>query len=429
MIVANHNTNNVSEYSDAKIALTIPTGRPRVRKVVKSFLENAEHFGYDPKQFSIYLSVDLVYQKRDHKDFKLDEDIEKRVNRVEYLFEDERNDFGERIKRDSGVEKDVIDTMFMGSRGYSKQRNVAVLRAAEDGNDYAICFDDDEDPIIPVMEEDRTLRWEYLDFFTPHIRELSNGADITRGPYMGYLSPIPSDFEKDIPEKIRRNLGQALDPGSDVIDGGSFLGLMNKIRYLSDDELNDPKAPFDVENGVTGKHIYAGNMGINLNSIRNGNVPLFYTPPSARGEDTIFALQLEDLVVREVPAYIFHDPFDMYPNISEGEIPDRLENIGVNSGTKKRFSLALIGWLKYAPILIAMTSKSTHERNDRISEMLGKIGEPTEQLAKILDCPQLSTCKDVLKKYSDNLESHMNELRSVQENWRAKIAPNIGILV
>jgi len=51
-------------HIDAKIALTIPTGRPRVGHVVNSFLENAEFYGYDPGQFSVYLSIDLAYQNK-----------------------------------------------------------------------------------------------------------------------------------------------------------------------------------------------------------------------------------------------------------------------------------------------------------------------------------------------------------------------------
>ena len=225
MIATSHRVNNGSDNSDAKIALAIPTGRPRVGEVVNSFLENAEYFGYNLKQFSVYLSIDLEYQDKAPEDFKIDRSIEDRVNKVEYIYGDQRREFGEKVLERSGVDKDIADTLFIG-RGYSRQRNVAILRAAEDGNDYAICFDDDEDPKIPVRMEDGSTTWTYPDFFTPHISALSNDVDITRGHCLGYLSPIPSDFERSIPEDVRRKLGAALSIGSEVLDADSFSGLM-----------------------------------------------------------------------------------------------------------------------------------------------------------------------------------------------------------
>lgn len=413
----------ISRFNDAKIALTIPTGRPRVGEVVNSFIENAEHHGYDPSQFAVYLSIDLEYQGRSPEEFRLDSDLENRLAKVEYIFEGQRDEYGKRVVEETGVEASLADTLFIG-RGYSKQRNVAIIRAAEDGNDYAICFDDDEDPRIPIQGEGN-LKWAYPDFFTPHIESLSNGADITRGPCLGYLSPIPSDFEQSIPADVRRRLGKALSIGSEVIDESSFFGLMSKIGYLPAEELESPSRPFIVDQGKYGKNILTGNMGVNLDSVRSGKVPIFYTPPGARGEDAIFALQLRDLVVSEVSSYIFHDPFVMYPEISKGVVPNRLANIGVDADTKKRFAGAVDGWLKYAPMLIAMTSQDPVEIEGRIGDMIAKIGDPTKRLADLLSYPALKNSKSTLVKYSSELPVHMGELEQVQSLWRNKIAPNL----
>lgn len=405
-----------------KIALTIPTGRPRVKQVINAFVDNATFHGYNPKDFSVYLSIDTYFNKKRTRDFQLGKRLESNLGNVQYISPIDRRILAKEIIEQTQADPLIVNDLFSG-RGYSRQRNSALLYALKEGNDLAICIDDDEAPFVPVQKEDKTLEWQNLDFFGPHIMMLCTEADITRGPYMGYLSPIPSDFARDIPGNIRRQLGEALQPGSDVINRDSFFNLMNKIRYLSESELNDPSRPLDAEETKFGKHIYSGNMGINLNSVREGKVPIFYTPPNARGEDTIFALQLSHLNVVEVPSYIFHDPFNLYPGVLNKEFPEKLKNIPVNEQTKNRFADALIGWLKYAPILINMTSKDSQEREERINEMLEKIEEPTKKLADLLDCKRLSECKNILQEYSKNVIYHYDSLIRSQQVWKEVILP------
>jgi len=406
-----------------KVAITIPTGRPRVKKVVKAFLDNAVFHGHDLKDFSIYLSIDTSFMDTKVEDFYLDQEVVDSVCKVEYIDETRRRQIGLDVADKCEVDSLVVEKLFYGS-GYSKQRNAALFVATKDGNDVAICFDDDEAPQVPLKKRDGELDWKNLDYFGPHFKELSNGADITRGPCLGYLSPVPSDFEKDIPKVIRKKLGDALQWGSDVITRYSFFDLMNKIIYLNEDDLGEEKRPFDVQEGKNGKHIYAGNMGINLNSVRAGKIPVFYTPPSARGEDTIFSLQLIDLVVREVNSFIFHDPFEMYEDILGGKFPEFLKSVPVTLDTKNRFASALIGWLKYAPILISMTSENSEQIENRTNAMLGSIDEPARELADLLSCPQISECKSVLSKYNDDVEEHIAELCKLQRVWKEKIVPN-----
>ncbi|MFH1327009.1 MAG: hypothetical protein ABIH59_02690 [archaeon] len=406
-----------------KIALTIPTGRPRVKKVVKAFIENAILHGYNPKDFSVYLSIDTEFENAKLSDFKLDPRVEKKVNKVVYISNKKRTIIGKEIINKTEVNSEVAENLFVG-RGYSKQRNAALYLAIKDKNDFAICIDDDEAPFIPIKKENDQIYWKNLDFFTPHIKELTSGTDITRGPYMGYQSPIPSDFEKDIPEEIRKKLGEALKWGSDVITQYSFFNLFSQIKYLSEESLNNTEAMI-VEEGENGKHIYAGNMGLNLNSVGQRKIPIFYTPPKARGEDTIFALQLNKVLVKEVKSYIFHDPFNIYPEIFEGKFPEILKRIPITKDTKERFVSALIGWIKYAPILIELTSSNTKEKHTKIKEMLDKIEEPTHELANLLNIPELKECKGILKKYHEEVEDHHNELIIVQKEWQNKIIPSL----
>ena len=409
-----------------KVAVTIPTGRPNVKRVVRSFLKNAEEHGYNLNDFSVYLSMDTQYLGTRASDFRLPLDLEKSLNCVEYIDERAREGLAARLSIREGIDPLVTENLFKG-RGYSKQRNAAVYYATSDGNDVAVCFDDDEAPYVPVKDKNSPLFWTYPDYFSPHLKSLSNGADITRGPCLGYLSPIPSDFEKDIPKDIRRKLGKALEAGSDVINADSFFNLMSKLVYLPTGEVLEPSRPFVVENGPLGKHIYAGNMAINLQSVREGKIPCFYTPPTARGEDTIFALQLEGVKVEEVPSYIFHDAFGMYPGVLEGKLPVSLSPVPVTNKTKDRFAQALTGWLKYAPILIEMTSKSDKEKKVRINQMIENIGDPTRRLAKIFNCPAIGESEKILRTYQDNVLNHLDELKAIQETWKKSIVPTLGV--
>ncbi|MFQ5531246.1 MAG: hypothetical protein ACE5ES_01380 [Candidatus Nanoarchaeia archaeon] len=404
-----------------KIALTIPTGRSRVKEVVKAFVENAVLHGCNPKDFSIYLSIDTGFENTKLSDFKLDPRVENRVNKVVYISRQKRAQIGRWVAKKCNVDLEIVKNLFVGS-GYSKQRNSALFLALKDGNDYAICLDDDEAPFIPIKKENGKICWKNLDFFTPHLKELSTGTDITRGPYMGYLSPIPSDFDRDVPEEIREKLGEALKWGSEIITKYSFFDLINKIKYLSEEKLIETEA-IVIEEGETGKQVLTGNMGINLHSVREGKIPIFYNPPKARGEDAIFAMQLSDLVVKEVKSYIFHDPFKVYPEIFEGKFPEILKRIPLTSDSKQRFANALMGWLKYAPILINLTSNSEEKKQQKIKEMLNKIEEPTQELANLLDLPELKECKKILAKYNRNVEFHYNNLIIVQKEWKNKILP------
>jgi hypothetical protein len=408
-----------------KIALTIPTGRPQVKQVVGSFLANAEHYGYDPKNFSIYLAIDTSYQNKELKDFRLDPKLEQRVGKVHYISEEDRRKLGEQVTRELNVDPKIAQVLFSGN-GYSKQRNSAMTHALKDGNDVAICFDDDEAPYAPIKKTDGKTTWTYPDFFTPHLRALLSGTDITKGGCLGYFSPIPSDFQRDIPRDLRKKLGEAIELGNEVITGDSFLNLFIKqFRYLPEAEALDPNQPIPVEWGMHGKPIPAGNMGVNLNSMRNGKVPAFYTPPNARGEDTIFGLQLQDVEVKEVGSYMFHDPFGLHPEVLEGRFPKKPKQIPITPDSKERFASALTGWLKYAPILIAMTSPNLRTRNQRIEEMVERIGPPTETISRILDCPEINDCRRVLRNYGRNVDGHLHELAQTQKEWRENIIPSL----
>ena len=62
---------------------------------------------------------------------------------------------------------------------------------------------------------------------------------------------------------------------------------------------------------------------MNLRHIKN--IPAFYNPPEARGEDTFFSMGIGDLKVIKVPEYHFHDGFLKYREIMDGDFPQKLK--------------------------------------------------------------------------------------------------------
>lgn len=405
------------------IALAIPTGRPKVKEVVESFVNNMYSHGHDISNVSVYLSIDLTYKNTKLEDFELPKSLENRINNVTYIDQNERESLANRLIDDADLSIDSAITLFSGN-GYSKQRNSALVQAILDKCDYAICFDDDEAPIVPMKTRAKKLEWVNMDFFGPHLDALISGSDITRGPILGYRSPIPSDFVKNVPKNIRIKLGEALSHGSDVISRETFFELMNDIKYLLPIDLSGLNGrPFEVPVGKNGKHIYAGNMGINLNTIAKTDFPIFYTPPGARGEDTIFALNIPNLKVTEVNSFIFHDPFNMYPDIYKGKYPSELMPVPIDSNTIKRFSSALIGWLKYAPILIKMTSDYDANFESRMKKMISTIKDPTDKLYDLFRVKDFKECPITLQRYRDDVHAHHRQYTTVQSEWRTKIVP------
>jgi hypothetical protein len=410
----------LKNFNIMKIAITIPTGRINVKNTLKSFIDNYVKFGHDLNNLNVYLSIDTQFMNTKREDFLVPE-IEKLV-KVSYIFEEDRFLLAKELEVFGKINSKVCETILFG-RGYAKQRNAALIKALIDGNDVAICVDDDEFAILPYKNITNDLVWIETDFFKAHLDAIKDGADITRGPYLGYTSPIPSDFEKNIPEVIRKKLGSALEIGSEIISSESFMNLMNKIKYFKESDFT--KKAFEVPFSKTGKPILTGNAAINLNSVRSGKLPVFYTPPEARGEDAIFALQLKTSKVVEVPAFIFHDPFLIYDKLIEGDKPSSLRNIPVDDESVKRFSSALIGWLKYAPFLLKLTSED-QELKSRLEKMLMQIKEPTIDLAKILEDQEIAKSYDVLKKYSESVEEDYKLFVFVQSEWKNKILPYVN---
>lgn len=409
-----------------KIAITLAAGRPRVVSVLKAFLDNAEQHGYNLKNFSVYLSADTDYKDVPLSAFKLPDSITSRLACTEVISKEDRITIGQRIASSYNIDEDISRIMFY-ERGYSPLRNCALLRALEDGNDIAIFFDDDELPTIPVKTTDGSLTWHDLDFFTPHIYAIQNGAEITRGPYMGYISPIPSDFDKNIPAEIRRALGEALSHGSEVITADSFMDLMNnQIRVLQSQDLKTTPSFFEVESDLYGKKLLTGNMAIDLHAVRRGRIPLFYTPLQARGEDAIFAMQLADVKVVEVNSYIFHDPFNMYGELLNGYRPTELAPIPVSEQSINRFCSALEGWLRYAPILVRLSSNSKDKETYRIEKMLFDIKRPAQKLAEVLNNPKVHTSYYTLQKYYESLDDDYDKLQQVQGVWKNTILRGIA---
>ena len=86
--------------------------------------------------------------------------------------------------------------------------------------------------------------------------------------------------------------------------------------------------------------LYASTLGINLNNIHN--IPAFYNPPDARGEDTFFNLALKQKAkakVLKTNSYHFHDTFLKYIDVMDGNYSSKLKKISLKEGNRKKILL------------------------------------------------------------------------------------------
>ena len=99
------------------------------------------------------------------------------------------------------------------------------------------------------------------------------------------------------------------------------------------------------------KWLSGSTLCLNLDHIEN--IPAFYNPPQARGEDTFFSTWLSGETCLSVPTYHFHDGFLKYTGIPKRKYPSKFDDINLeDSNVGERFFNASIGWVKYKPLLI-----------------------------------------------------------------------------
>ena len=172
---------------------------------------------------------------------------------------------------------------------------------------------------------------------------------------------------------------------------------------------------YEIEEKNGGKWVAGSTLCLNLNHIQN--IPAFYSPPGARGEDTFFSTNLKNAKVTKVPVYHFHDGFLRYTSIMKNNYPNTLRKIQVNEqNIETRFVKASIGWIKYKPLFLYITDQENYSQKTKEIEEKLKLSIPG--MNQIFH----DTCFDVIleefKEYHKYVKKDYTNYNRTNQIWK-----------
>lgn len=399
------------------ICLVYPCGRTIVSKVIQMLVRQLKGKRYfDQYDISLIISYDLSYQSLKTNDFIQPKEIEALFQSTLYI---DVNDFNslQWVKYKYKIPNRGFEVLFK-PRGYCTQKNVSMLNAVLIKSDFVIFLDDDEYYSAPEPDPNEGLRWREQDVLGKHMECLPN-ADVTNGIMAGYFSPIPSDLGVFLNEKTRKILGRTLSYGSEFINENTFLKSTNNIRYI--DSAYDRLLPKPVQFANGTGFLTGGNLGVNMNTLKDGKFPPVFNPKYTRGEDAILGTQVKNLRVFEIPVYTFHDPFLIYTCIPEFNYPKRIAPICLSPSSINRFLSAFLGWIGYAPLFIKLTSVDEHVRCERLRYMQSSLPHLCETMSDALNCNGFNEGSYEFARHCQQMEDDYTDYMYAQDSWRLLI--------
>lgn len=346
------------------VAIGFVTGRKHFQNVLKSYINNWLEQGLisdDQIRLNLFVSYDLKYQGTKIGDYKnIPADLARMVESINFYGSDKVAKEKERLQK-SGILSEAETELVFGE-GYARKRNVVMYFAIKSKMDNLVFLDDDEYPMAVMRNGAGKLAWMGQSVVGTHLQHIDS-ADITHGHHCGYISPIPYiEFDNTLAETDFQAFIEAIS--NDIISWEKIKNVVianGGVTFAHTDVINqDLVTEVAEENGM--KFISGGNLCINL---RNAvNLPPFYNPPGARGEDTFMSTALSDVKVIKVPCHTFHDGFMMYNHMLNGVLPTALMPVDhQDQATTRRFINASIGWVRYKPLLVYITQRSAYEYN------------------------------------------------------------------
>ncbi|MEO6706582.1 MAG: hypothetical protein ABIN04_12135, partial [Ginsengibacter sp.] len=307
------------------IGIGFVTGRKHFQHVLTSYINNwVEHGLFENKNIRLHLLVayDLKYSKTEISDYKnIDPELAEMVHSISFygkhVIEKER-----KILEESGIVNEEESELLFGE-GYAKKRNAVIYFAKKNKMDRLIFLDDDEYPVATMKNEAGNLIWMGQSVVGTHLK-YSKDADITHGHHCGYISPIPSlRFNNVVTENDFKLFIEAIS--NEIVSWEVVKNniISNKgVTYADPDIINQLKVE-EVKEIYGMKFISGANLCFNLKNITQ--LPPFYNPPGARGEDTFMSTSLSEMKVMKIPCYTFHDGFLNYKNILNGILHTQLQ--------------------------------------------------------------------------------------------------------
>jgi hypothetical protein len=400
-----------------RIGIGIITGRKNFINVLRMNYNDWKETGLlnNPNiEIELFIAYDLEFGSLLEKDFKkIPKEILDGINNVHLIGGAELKEMILEIHQDTGEPISNLDLIF-GNHGYAKLRNSVLYCALKNKIDYLLYLDDDEYPLKVEKKSDGTLKWSKQHTLLTHLKHIQK-CDITYGYKCGYVAPIPYfDIKNQIDEKTLSTFINAMK-NNDTSNWDELKSIVVDDKGITYGE--SPKV-FEREYENGGKYIWGTNLCLNLKSLGN-NLPPFYNPLDARGEDGFFSTGLKDAKVLRIPVYNFHDPFLEYPDIVNGILPTEIFVHQTDEKSIKRFFATCVGWMRYKPLLLYISDRKTFGK--KIQELYKQLDSSLTEISTVLQKEEFMTLKSEAEKYVGNVFKDYAEFNKVKEVWKRTI--------
>lgn len=396
-------------------AIIIRASRPNYRYVVRDFLTSLRHFNHlIHHRFDLYISADPKMEPL-NPELYLDDNTSAEFRRVRYILNTHRQELVTRVVAETDTSQDMAHTLFL-QEPYGYQINSALVYALADGHSLALHFDDDQGFAAPVQRPGKDLTWIYMDVFGWHLLGHLDNASVTTGPVAGWVSPVPDQLLSIAPQDLRLQLGRLFQGAHEFITSQTFL--KSPQRLVIEADLNHQSLRSLTPNSAW---ISPANLGINLRS----SFPAFFNPPGARGEDAFFAMSFPAAFrVLTIPAFVFHDPFLIQPEIYSGGFPKELRAVPFSRAVLERFSGVVLGWLRYMPLYLRIRrARSSHDFAGEIEKRRRMIGAISARLCDVLEYPEFARMGACFESYCQRVEKDHEDWLAVNAHWRQQVLP------
>lgn len=398
------------------VGIAFVTGRKQFQHVLRTYVNNWLEYGLiEEKKVRLHLFVvyDTAYFGTEAADYRnIPPELSGMVESVNFYGGTALREERSRLVGAGVIDESEGELLF--GEGYAKKRNAALYFAVQKGMDRLLFIDDDEYPLAVFDDRPSPLTWMGQSILGTHLR-YSDKADITHGHHCGYISPIPKfEFNSRLTEGDFQMFVEATS--NDIISWDSVKKTIignNGVTY-ADRKIVERQIVSEV-NEINGmKFISGANLCFNLSRIRN--LPAFYNPPGARGEDAFMSTTLSELRVVKVPCFTFHDAFLNYQRILNGVLPSRL--IGVDASSSDivhRFVKASVGWVRYKPLLVYLTQPQNYDVI--IGDMKRKLALVIPKMADYFDDEGFFDVISELDRFDRNVHRHQRAFLATRTAW------------
>lgn len=390
-------------------------GRPNVCKIInnyyKNIIEQGKKTGYNVN-FTFFILFDLNYQFTPRSEFyNIIPAVYKNMN-VKYITPEDIEEEKKILISRHKIKKEEVN-LILGN-GYARARNSIMYFALKRNIDYLLFWDDDEYPVANLKDGDN-IKWVPQNNVLTHIQNIED-AVVTMGHRCGYMSPIPPiKLGEKIKEEDFKIYINAVS--NEAVSWEKLKKRLKENKHgitFAKNKILDKNEVSEIEELGVKNWLLASGICINLNKIED--IPPFYNPIGARGEDTFFSTWLTNKKCLSVPTYHFHDGFLKYTGIPKRKFPVKFDDINVeDDNVGERFFNASIGWLKYKPLLIYITDRENYRKV--IDATKRELEMSMSKMNKVFNKCDFSVLIDELDQFDKRVEEDYDEYIKTYEAW------------